>query len=165
MTCDLFRLEVGGEAQPIARSSVSESLPQFSPDGRRIAFCSARSGDAFEVWVAGSDGSNPERLTRGPGQWQCSPTWSPDGRRIAFDSQAEDGSWHVWTIDAEGGTPQPITRDAGSQFRPTWSRNGEWIYFIWQRDKDQDIWRTRGPGQPHQRVTFNGAGARAHGVA
>ena len=158
---DLYRLEVGGEAQPIARSSVHESLPQFSPDGRRIAFCSARSGDAFEVWVAGSDGSNPERLTRGPGQWQCSPTWSPDGRRIAFDSQAEDGSWHVWTIDAEGGTPQPITRDAGSQFRPTWSRNGDWIYFVWQRDKDQDIWRTRGPGQPHQRVTFNGAGTRA----
>ena len=156
---DLYRLEVGGEAQPIARSSVRESIPQFSPDGRRVAFCSARSGDAFEVWVAGSDGSNPERLTRGPGQWQCSPAWSPDGRRIAFDSQAEDGSWHVWTIDAEGGTPQPITRDAGSQFRPTWSRNGDWIYFIWQRDEDQDIWRTRGPGQPHQRVTFNGAGS------
>jgi len=158
---DLFRLEVGGEAHPIARSSVNESLPQFSPDGRRIAFCSARSGDAFEVWVAGSDGSNPEQLTRGPGQWQCSPTWSPDGRRIAFDSQAEDGSWHVWTIDAEGGTPQPITRDAGSQFRPTWSRNGEWMYFNWLRDKDQDIWRTRGPGQPHQRVTFNGSVAGA----
>ena len=155
-----YRLDVGGVAQPIARSSVRESSPQFSPDGRRIAFCSARSGDAIEVWVAGSDGSNPERLTRGPGQWQCSPAWSPDGRRIAFDSQAEDGSWHVWTIDAEGGTPQPITKDAGSQFRPTWSRNGEWIYFIWQRDEDQDIWRTRGPGQPHQRVTFSGAGTR-----
>jgi Tol biopolymer transport system component len=130
--------------------------PQFSPDGRRIAFCSVRSGDAIEVWVAGSDGSNPVRLTRGPGAWQCSPAWSPDGRRIAFDSQAEDGSWHVWTIDAEGGTPQPITKEVGDQFRPTWSNDGAWIYFNWVHRKDSDIWRTRGAGQPPERVTFDG---------
>jgi Tol biopolymer transport system component len=154
---DLHRLEAGGEARPIARSSAREFGPAFSPDGRRIAFCSVRTGDAIEIWVAGSDGSNPVRLTRGPGSWQGSPAWSPDGRRIAFDSRAEDGSVHVWTIDAEGGTPQPITSDQGNQIRPAWSNDGEWIYFFWIRGTDHDIWRTRGPGQPPQRVTFNGA--------
>ena len=153
---DLHRLEVDGEAHPIAQSSAREMTPEFSPDGRRIAFCSVRSGDAVEVWVAGSDGSNPVRLTRGPGLWQCSPAWSSDGRRIAFDSRAEDGSVHVWTIDAEGGTPQRITNDAGDQIRPAWSNDGAWIYFIWVRGKDRDVWRTRWPGQPHQRVTFDG---------
>ena len=132
---DLFRFDVGGIARPVARSSVKDTNAQFSPDGQRMAFCSARSGDAFEVWVAGTDGSKPERLTRGPGRWQCSPTWSPDGKRIAFDSQAEDGSWHVWTIEVQGGTPQQITKDAGDQARPTWSRDGQWIYFIWQPRK------------------------------
>jgi Tol biopolymer transport system component/DNA-binding winged helix-turn-helix (wHTH) protein len=158
---DLFRLDVGGIARPVARSSVKDTNAQFSPDGRRMAFCSARSGDEFEVWVAGTDGSKPERLTRGPGRWQCSPTWSPDGKRIAFDSQAEDGSWHIWTIDVEGGTPQPITKDVGDQVRPTWSRDGQWIYFIWSRGSDHDVWRTRGPNRPHERVTHGGTETRA----
>ncbi len=158
---DIYRFDVGGAAYPIARSSARESLVQFSPDGRRIVFCSGRSGDAFEVWVAGADGSKPERLTQGPGRWQCSPTWSPDGKRIAFDSQAEDGSWHIWTIEVEGGTPQPITKDAGDQVRPTWSRDGDWIYFMWDQGSGYDIWRTRGPGGPQQRVTFDGTVSRA----
>ena len=158
---DLFRFDVGGVAHPVARSSVRDSNAQFSPDGRRMAFCSGRSGDEFEIWVANTDGSNPERLTRGPGRWQCSPAWSPDGKRIAFDSQAEDGSWHIWTIDVEGGTPQPITKDVGDQIRPSWSRDGQWIYFAWRRGTNSDIWRTRGPHQPHERVTHDGTESRA----
>jgi Tol biopolymer transport system component/DNA-binding winged helix-turn-helix (wHTH) protein len=158
---DIFRLDVGGIARPVARSSVKDTNAQFSPDGQHMAFCSARSGDAFEVWVAGTDGSKPERLTRGPGRWQCSPTWSPDGKRIAFDSQAEDGSWHVWTIDVEGGAPQQITKEVGDQMRPTWSRDGQWIYFIWGRGREHDIWRTRGPNRPHERVTHSGSATRA----
>jgi Tol biopolymer transport system component len=158
---DVYRVDAGGVPRPIARSSLRESFPAFSPDGQRIVFCSARSGDRFEIWVANSDGSNPEQLTRGPGRWQCSPTWSPDGRRIAFDSQTENGSWHNWTIDLGGGTPQQITKDDGDQMRPTWSSDGQWIYFLWQREDGQEIWRTRGPNQPHERVTFTGAATRA----
>ena len=158
---DIFRLDVGGIARPVARSSVLDTNAQFSPDGQRMAFCSARSGDAFEVWVAGTDGTKPERLTRGPGRWQCSPTWSPDGIHVAFDSQAEDGSWHVWTIDVEGGAPQQITKEVGDQVRPTWSRDGQWIYFIWRRESDRDVWRTRVSNGQNERVTHGGAEARA----
>ena len=147
---DLFRFDVGGKAQPVARSSVRDTNAQFSPDGLRMAFCSTRSGDAVEVWVAGTDGSKPERLTRGPGRWQCSPTWSPDGKRIAFDSQAEDGSWHIWTIDVEGGTPQPITTDIGDQIRPTWSRDGQWIYFMLHRGSGM---KSGGLGAPTGRMS------------
>ena len=158
---DIFRLDVGGLARPVARSSVKDNNAQFSPDGQRMAFCSARSGDAFEVWVAGTDGSQPERLTRGPGRWQCSPHWSPDGKRIAFDSQAEDGSWHVWTMDVDGGAPHQITKEAGDQVRPTWSRDGQWIYFIRSRASDHDVWRIRVSNGQYERVTHGGAEARA----
>jgi len=155
---DIYRFELGGVARPIARSTVMDSNAQFSPDGRRIVFCSARSGDAIELWVAEADGTKPERLTQGPGLWQCSPSWSPDGRRVAFDSRAADGSWHVWTIDVDGGTLQPITTGSGDQVRPTWSRHGDWIYFTWKQATGVDVWRTRGPNQPFERVTSDGAG-------
>jgi Tol biopolymer transport system component/DNA-binding winged helix-turn-helix (wHTH) protein len=158
---DVYRFDPPDAAQPIARSSALDTNGQFSPDGRRIVYCSARSSDAFELWVAGLDGSPPERLTHGPGQWQCSPAWSPDGTRIAFDSLTADGSWHVWTIGADGGTPQQITTDAGNQVRPTWSRDGRWIYFVWKRDQDRDVWRTRVTGGPAERVTHGGASLNA----
>jgi Tol biopolymer transport system component len=76
---DIYGFEPGRPAHPIARSSVIDEIPQLSPDGGRIIFCSLLSGDAAEVWVANKDGTAPEQLTHGPGGWQCSPAWSPDG--------------------------------------------------------------------------------------
>ncbi len=154
---DVYRFEPGRSAQPVARSSVFDGTPQFSPDGRRIAFCSLRSGDAMEVWVANADGSTPEQVTHGPGRWQCGPSWSPDGRQIAFESQAADGSPHIWTIDSEGGTPRQITNEPGHQMASNWSRDGEWIYFSWTQGNDRDIWRTRVGTGSKERVTHGGA--------
>lgn len=155
---DIYRFTPPAPAQPLSRSSTQDSLPAFSPDGRRVAFCSARSADAFEIWVSNIDGSSPERLTHGPGDWQCSPSWSPDGTTIAFDSRAADGAWHVWTIGVTGGPPRRITMEQGNQVRPSWSRDGRWIYFVWRRDQDRDIWRIRASGgSPPERVTQGGA--------
>jgi Tol biopolymer transport system component/DNA-binding winged helix-turn-helix (wHTH) protein len=155
---DIYRVEQGRAAQPVAQSSVYEGNVQFSPDGRRIAFCSSRSGDTVEVWVADADGANPQQLTEGPGPWQCSPTWSPDGRQIAFDSRAADRRWHVWSVDVQGGGLQQITNQPGDQNMPTWSRDGEWIYFSWQQGEERNIWRTRRRTGATERVTRGGSG-------
>jgi Tol biopolymer transport system component/DNA-binding winged helix-turn-helix (wHTH) protein len=153
---DVYRIGPGRSAQPVARSSLFEGFPQFSPDGRRIAFSSLRSGDAMEVWVANADGSAPEQLTHGRGPFQGEQSWSPDGRQIAFDSQAADGHPHIWTIDSEGGAPRQITTDSGDQMTPTWSRDGDWIYYSWSRGTDRDIWRTHVRTGSKERVTHDG---------
>ncbi len=154
---DIYRLEPGRPPRPVAQSSAFEGLPAYSRDGRRIAFCSARSGDAMEVWVADADGSNPAQLTHVPGGFQGDPALSPDGRLIAFHSSGPSEEHpHIWTVDSEGGTPRQITHGTGDQMSPTWSRDGEWIYFSWSRSDSRDIWRVRVRTGATERVTRGG---------
>ena len=154
---DIYRLEPGRPPRPVAQSSAFDGLLAYSPDGRRIAFCSARSGDAMEVWVANADGSNPAQLTHVPGGFQGDPAWSPDGRLIAFESAGPSEEHpHIWTVDSEGGTPRQITQGTGDQMSPTWSRDGEWIYFSWSRSDGRDIWRVRVQTGSTERVTHGG---------
>ncbi len=155
---DVYRLGPGIAARPVAPSSAQDDHPQFSPDGRRFAFCSARSGDALEIWTAALDGSEAHQLTHSPGIWKCSPAWSPDGQQIAFDSQTEDGDWHIWTIDADGGIPRQITNGSGSQNMPTWSLDRHWIYFSWDQGSGRDIWRTHVQNGTSKQITHGGAG-------
>jgi serine/threonine protein kinase/Tol biopolymer transport system component len=127
------RLDLAGPAKPlhepatIISSTQGEEEPRISPDGRRIAFGSSRSG-SLEVWVADSDGSNVIKLTSFGGPLSGTPRWSPDSQRIVFDSRAS-GHSQLYIVSADGGPPQRFptgTPDAGEPF---WSADGRWIYF------------------------------------
>lgn len=158
---DVLRVEPGRQAVAVARSSGIDSQPDFSPDGARIAFCSDRSG-SVEVWIADSDGSSPSQLTSAPGREQCSPAWSPDGRRIAFDSVDDDGFWQIWTIGLSDKIPQRVTHGAADHNVPSWSIDGQWIYFSRRLGADRNIWRSRAEPRRMEQLTRTGSGYFAH---
>lgn len=90
-------------------STWGEFEPQFSPDGRRVAFTSYRSGTS-QVWVCGSDGSNPVQLTSFSGLGAELSSWSPDGRHIAFNSTLK-GNWDIYVIGSQGCAPRQLTAE------------------------------------------------------
>jgi Tol biopolymer transport system component len=155
---DIYRFEVGRPAEPVITSTSADGNPQFSPDGRRVAFESERTGE-HEIWLAEADGSSPMRLTHGPGLMQGSPRWSPDGRRIAFDSRSEEGGYDIWTIDADGASPRRLTQDPGDENMPSWSRDGRFIYFAARREGapseagSSGVWRVPATGGAEERMT------------
>jgi Tol biopolymer transport system component len=158
---NVFALRRNGPPEPVLVSATSDSNPQFSPDGRRMAFSSRRSGDVEEIWIASPDGSGARQLTRGPGRRQALPTWSPDGRQIAFQSTAGTAGTDIWVIPADGGAARQVTTDPGEETAPLWSRDGKRIYFLSDRDGQQvwsDTWQivADGSGAP-TRATQGGS--------
>ena len=67
--------------------TVPEEYPDWSPDGRKLAFTSHRDGDS-DIWVVDADGNNLHNLTPGLPSLENKPSWSPDGSTIAFGLRA-----------------------------------------------------------------------------
>jgi Tol biopolymer transport system component len=153
---DLYRLDLGRSPVALVHSTLNEWNPEFSPDGRRIAFESAAPGQGSEIWLANADGSNPTRLTRGPGRHQGSPRWSPDGQVVVFDSRAENGRVDVWTIRADGSGLRQITHDPADDVVPSFSRDSRFIYFTSNRTGRAEVWRVAAKGGTEKQVTHEG---------
>ena len=114
------------EPRAVVASTRMDHSPQFSPDGKRIAFVSDRTG-SNELWVSDSDGANALKLTSYGSAIITRPSWSPDGREIAF--QVIEGSRsEIDVVAADGASPRRLTTDGGGGVMPFWSRDGEWIY-------------------------------------
>jgi Tol biopolymer transport system component/predicted Ser/Thr protein kinase len=139
-------------------STKEDSAPSYSPDGRRIAFGSDRSG-SFEIYVAGADGSNQIQLTSMKTSDTGSPAWSPDGRKIAFDSRQE-GHGDIYVIGTDGGTPRRLTIGPYDNELPSWSHDGHWIYYSSVRSGREQVWKVPADGGEPLQITRNG-GARA----
>ena len=148
----------GGTLAPKSSRFVSSTRsdwnPQYSPDGRRVAFESTRSGESA-VWVAAADGANAEKVFSRPGKHAGTPRWSPDSQRIAFDSTAE-GNFDIFTIVPGGARPVGLTTDPADDAMPSWSPDGRWIYFASSRTGRQEVWKVRPSGGPAEQVTHHG---------
>jgi Tol biopolymer transport system component len=146
----------------VAASTRWDFQPAVAPGGDRLAFVSDRSASA-EIWVApfGSRRGNagtPEQRTSLGGPYTTSPRWDPTGRRLAFDARI-GGNADVHVLDAEGARPRRLTTDPAEDVAPSWSLDGEAIYFGSSRGGAWRVWRTpaAGSGGEPRPVTPRGA--------
>jgi len=131
----MYSLELG-RMVAFGGTSGNDYSPSWSPDGK-LAFSSSRSGDP-EIWVSDSNGGAARRITsfRGP---DVSPCWNPKtGAQIAWIS-GRTGLPQLYTMDADGTNVQRMT-DGGYATSPSWSPNGQFLAFAWNRKY--------GPGAP-----------------
>ena len=96
--------------------------PRRSPDGERIA-----ASVLTKIYVSGSDGSDPGRLTSADA-WEYKPVWSPDGRWIAYVTWSQDGG-HIWRARSNGrGSPERLSDVAAFYTDLVYGPDGETLY-------------------------------------
>ncbi|MHB8903125.1 MAG: S41 family peptidase, partial [Thermoguttaceae bacterium] len=96
---DLFTVPIEkGPTRNLTNSSgAHDRWARWSPDGRKIAFISDRSGED-QVYLIGQDGlGSPEPLTTTFKGMLYAPEWSPSGKRLAFTDK--DGKLYVLTLE------------------------------------------------------------------
>jgi Tol biopolymer transport system component len=158
---NLWRLnlkdEMHRESEPTSIASEKGLLwrPQVSPDGKRIAFETNRSG-YNELWACDNDGANRAQLTTLRGT-AGAPRWSPDGKTIAFEFRPK-GHSEVYLLNLSSGTPRMlVTLPGADNGGPSWSRNGKWIYFYSDKGGGAfQLWKIQVEGGTPVQVTKNG---------
>jgi eukaryotic-like serine/threonine-protein kinase len=142
---NIWRLDLSkaGKGQPAVKliaSSRRDCYPQYSRDGKRIAFHSDRSGST-QLWVVNEDGSNALQLTSQPAFSVSWPSWSPDSQQVLFRATV-GGQLKTFLVRATGGEATLLAESITG-----WSRNGRWIYL----QLEGRVWRKpAGGGKPTQ---------------
>jgi Tol biopolymer transport system component/DNA-binding winged helix-turn-helix (wHTH) protein len=150
------------QPQRLIASTFRDVYPQFSPDGRQIAFQSNRGGNSSnrgygksQIWVGNFEGGEQRQLTFMKSGLAGTPHWSPDGRTLLFDCNTT-GHYQIYTIDPDGGRIDQVTNGNYDSFDATWSRDGVWLYFTSNRTGRNEIWKMRAAGGDPVQMTHNG---------
>jgi len=127
---------------PLIGQTVQGPGPQFSPDGRKLAFMSDRSG-TMEIWMSDADGSNAKQLTSIGNAG--TPRWSPDSKAIVFDATRRNGA-SIYTVSIENGETRLVTADDFENRCPSWSRDGQWVYYASPHTGKFQVWKIPAAG-------------------
>jgi len=133
---DIYSLPIGGgEARALTSGVAWDMQPRYSPDGKRIAFTSDRSG-GDNVWVMDRDGSHPAQVTKEEFRLTNSPAWAPDGDFLAarkhFTGTRSLGSGEIWLYHRSGGEGTQMVKRPNEQKdlgEPAFSPDGRYLYY------------------------------------
>lgn len=162
----------GGEARLLVSHPSNESRPIYSPDGRRLAFISTRTGNG-DIYVLAFDTGELKRLTFDDGFDQLD-SWSRDGSAIYFSSTSRDiaGMNDLFKIRSDGGTPVQVSADRYTNeyfsapspdnsklaFTARGISSGQWWRKGHSHIDETEIWVMRaGSASGYERVTEGGA--------
>jgi Tol biopolymer transport system component len=142
--------------RPLAISSGVDESPDVSRDAQIVVFVSDRSGTS-EIWETDSEGKHSLQLTSSSGPTaKAMPRLSPDGRNVAFcDVNPRQASRDIYLFDRHQRETRRLTSDAFDDVAPSWSHDGQWIYFGSNRSGIYQIWKVPAAGGRPVQVTSN----------
>jgi TolB protein len=123
-TSDIYIMNVDGKdvKSVTVRPDYEDSNPDFSPDGKLIAFDSTKYGEEnSDIYIVGIDGKDLKNITNTKEKSERCPVWSPDGKKIAYLGKNAIG-WQIYVVNMEDKKliPRELTNDDYEHSIPIW---------------------------------------------
>jgi tricorn protease len=153
----------GGAAHLLVSFGGAQSRPLYSPDGKKLAFTSSRTGNG-DVYVVTLDGGDVKRLTYDDGLDQVEG-WSPDGKFVYFASNAKNigGSSDIYRVAIDGGTPMPVVNERYvHQYESAVSPDGTRMAYIAGGFADSQWWRRGRSHMDESQIAIKTLGSQSY---
>ncbi len=150
----LLAYDGGGRLQLTSDESIALS-PSWSPDGRKIVFCSFRGGEDADLYIADLEKKKISALLRRAGT-DAAPSWSPKGDYIVF-AASQGRRTDLYLIRPNGKGLRNLTASYSIETSPSWSPTGGHVVFMSDRSGSPQIYRMDRDGANLLRLTYDGA--------
>ena len=141
-----------GDLRQITDSPARDRDPQYSPDGKSIAFISDRSGRE-ELYIAAADGAGEAQKITNIDALKFGFNWSPNSKEIAF--VCSDNRLRKYAIESKQ-TAEISSSKYGNVGAPVWAPDGKWIAFSKpDQVRTADVYLIPSAGGDEKKVTFD----------
>jgi Tol biopolymer transport system component len=133
-SADLFIFDVEtGASTRLTTSAKTEFVmgPVWSPDNKRIAYTTIRSGQEG-IYLRAANGQGPEEeVYKNPGAFLNLSDWSADGRFLAFaKSDLKGGNLYILPLSGTESNPAEVLHSDLRTFEPRFSPDGHYLAYI-----------------------------------
>ncbi|NND36325.1 MAG: Tol-Pal system beta propeller repeat protein TolB [Gammaproteobacteria bacterium] len=155
----VYRLVVadadGENARVLVESGDPLMSPNWSPDGRKIAYVSFEKKRS-SVYVQTLRSGARQRVSSREGV-NGAPAWSPDGRKLALTLSKTDGNLDIYSLDLASQVLTRLTERPSIDTEPSWSLDGDEIFFTSDRAGRPQVYRVPAAGGRAERISFEGS--------
>ena len=115
----------GSERIQLTHAPLQAALPQWSPDGKTVAFMAAKPGGSWKIYLIPSEGGSPEELIPSDeSQWH--PNWSPKGDVLIFGNPWWAATPAIHLVDLASRHILTLP-DSEGLYSPRWSPDGRFV--------------------------------------
>ncbi|WP_445514059.1 winged helix-turn-helix domain-containing protein [Stenotrophomonas sp. 3(2025)] len=144
-------------------SGASDRFPNWSPDGREIAFARFGADASCQVLIASATGGAVRQATRCDGTELLSFDWTPDGRGLVFGSMVGRYAHRgIRVLDLATGQWRALdyaVDEDDFDYAPRYSPDGRWLVFV-RNPQLGDLWRMPASGGTPEQLTTESAELR-----